>query len=141
MILANVYELLPTVNAGLNALAFSFLVAALVAVKRGRVDLHKRLVLTAATLSLLFLICYLVYHFEVGSVRFRKEGWIRVVYFTVLISHTVLAVVQVPLILATLWLGLKDRRAAHRRLARITAPIWLYVSSTGVVIYLMLYRM
>ena len=95
--------------------------------------------LSAVTVSALFLVSYLTYHYMVGSVKFEGEGAIRWVYFTILISHVVLAVVQTPMIIITVIRGLKDQREKHKRLARITAPIWLYVSLTGVVVYVMLY--
>ena len=96
--------------------------------------------LAAFACSMLFLISYLVYHFQVGSVGFKRQGWIRPVYFTILISHTILAALVVPLALITLSRALKERFDAHRRIARWALPIWFYVSVTGVVIYLMLYR-
>ncbi len=95
--------------------------------------------LSAFTSSSLFLISYLVYHYEVGSVPFKGQGWIRTVYFTILLTHTILAAAVVPLALITLTRALKERFAAHRRIARWTFPIWLYVSVTGVVVYWMLY--
>ncbi len=128
-------------NAALNATAFVLIVWGLLAVKRGRIELHKKLMLAATGVSALFLCSYLTYHLTCEAVKFRHEGWIRSVYFPLLISHIVLAVVQVPLILRTIWLGLQDRREQHRRWARVTAPIWLYVSVTGVLVYLMLYHM
>lgn len=131
---------LPHVNATLNALAFVLIVAALVAVKRGNVELHKKLILGATAVSALFLASYVVYHLSAPPVRFQGEGWVRPVYFFILVTHIVLAAVQVPLILRTLWLGYKDRREQHRKWAKVTAPIWLYVSVTGVVVYLFLYR-
>lgn len=129
------FQVLVHVDALLNALAFVFLCGALVAIKRGNVELHKKLIFVAVGFSAAFLACYLTYHFTVPSKKFTHEGWIRPVYFTLLISHIVLAVVQVPLILRTLYLGLKDRRAQHKKWAKITTPIWLYVSVTGVVVY------
>ena len=96
--------------------------------------------LAAFFCSTVFLISYLVYHFQVGSVGFKGQGWIRPVYFTILISHTILAAAVVPLALITLFRALRERFDAHRRIARWTFPIWLYVSVTGVVIYLMLYE-
>ena len=135
------FRVLAHVDATLNALAVVFICAALIAIKRGNVQLHKRLILTAVCLSAAFLACYLTYHYTVGSVPFTKEGWIRPVYYTLLISHVFLAVVQVPLILRTLYLGLKDRRAQHKKWAKVTAPIWLYVSITGVAVYVMLYHL
>ncbi|MEY4673501.1 MAG: hypothetical protein RL148_1285 [Planctomycetota bacterium] len=131
---------LPHVNATLNALAFVLIVAALVAVKRGNVELHKKLILGATAVSALFLASYVVYHLSAPPVRFQGEGWVRPVYFFILVTHIVLAAVQVPLILRTLWLGYKDRREQHRKWAKVTAPIWLYVSVTGVVVYLFLYQ-
>ena len=97
--------------------------------------------LVAFACSILFLISYLIYHYQVGSVPFKGQGWIRPTYFTVLLTHTVLAVVVVPLALVTLSRALRERFAAHRRIARWTLPIWLYVSVTGVVVYWMLYQL
>jgi len=97
--------------------------------------------LAAFGCSSLFLISYLVYHFQVGSVGFKGQGWIRPVYFTILITHTILAATVVPLALITLFRALRERFDAHRRIARWALPIWLYVSVTGVVVYLMLYRL
>lgn len=134
-------RILADVNATLNALAFVLIVAGLVAIKRGNERLHKRLMLAATCVSAVFLASYLTYHASAEPVKFGHEGAIRTVYFAILISHVVLAAVQVPLILMTIHAGLKDRRARHRKLAKITAPIWLYVSVTGVVVYLMLYRL
>jgi putative membrane protein len=135
------FTILADVDAVLNGLAFVFLCAALIAIKRGNVTLHKRLIFVTVGLSAAFLVCYLTYHYTVGSVPFTKTGWITWVYYPLLISHIVLAVVQVPLILRTLYLGLKDRREQHRKWAKVTTPIWLYVSITGVIVYVMLYRM
>ena len=95
--------------------------------------------LAATAVSAAFLACYLTYHFNAEPVKFGGEGAIRTIYYVILISHIFLAVVQVPLILGTIWHGVKDNRAKHRKWAKITAPIWLYVSITGVVIYVMLY--
>ena len=105
------------------------------------IERHRRLMLTAAAASALFLISYLTYHAQVGSVPFPGRGGIRVFYFAVLLSHTVLAVVNLPLVLRTLFLGLKRRDDKHRRLARWAFPIWLYVSVTGVIVYVMLYHL
>lgn len=135
------FRMLAHVDAVLNALAFVFICAALIAIKRGNVTLHKRLILTAVAFSAVFLCCYVVYHLNAPPVKFTKEGWLRWVYYPLLISHVFLAAVQVPLILRTLYLGLKDRRAQHRKWAKVTTPIWLYVSITGVIVYWMLYRM
>lgn len=135
------FQVLVHVDALLNALAFVFLCGALLAIKRGNVELHKKLIFVAVGFSAAFLVCYLVYHFNVPSKKFEHEGFIRPVYFTLLISHIVLAVVQVPLILRTLYLGLKDRRAQHKKWAKITTPIWLYVSVTGVVVYYLAFHL
>ena len=97
--------------------------------------------LAAFGTSTLFLISYLIYHYQVGSVRFEGQGWIRPVYFTILISHTILATAVVPMALVTLFRGLRLRFDAHRRIARWTFPVWLYVSVTGVLVYMMLYRL
>ncbi|MEY2982167.1 MAG: hypothetical protein RL562_2394 [Planctomycetota bacterium] len=132
---------LADLNAMLNGAAFVLIVAGLVAIHRGNESLHKKLMLAATGVSALFLASYLTYHLTCESVKFTGEGWIRPVYFVVLISHIVLAAVQVPLIVLTVWTGLRDGRPKHRRLAKITAPIWLYVSVTGVVVYWMLYQM
>jgi len=134
------FRVLADVDAVLNGCAFVFLVAALVAIKRGNVALHKRLIFVAVGFSATFLVSYLTYHCTCEPVKFGKQGWLRAVYFPLFISHVVLAVVQVPLILRTLYLGLKDRREQHKKWAKVTAPIWLYVSITGVIVYLMLYH-
>ena len=130
---------LPTVNAALNSLSAVFLVAGYFFIKSKRASAHQRCMLSAVACSTLFLISYLTYHFQVGSVPFKGQGWIRIVYFTILITHTVLAAGVVPLVLVTLVRALKERFAAHRRIARWTFPIWLYVSVTGVIVYWMLY--
>lgn len=132
---------LADVDASLNGLAFVLICAGLVAIKRGKVELHKKLMLSAVAVSAVFLACYLTYHFTTPPVKFVHEGWINWVYYPLLISHIVLAVVQVPLILRTVYLGLQDRRAQHKKWAKVTTPIWLYVSITGVVVYFMLYHL
>ena len=131
---------LADVNATLNATAFVLTVAGLVAIKRGKESTHKRLMLSAASVSALFLTSYLTYHLTCPPVTFKGEGAIRYVYFVILISHVILAVVLAPLLITTVILGLRDRREKHRRFAKITAPIWIYVSITGVVVYVMLYH-
>jgi uncharacterized membrane protein YozB (DUF420 family) len=131
---------LPAVNATLNATSAILLVLGWLAVKRQEIERHRRLMIAAAIVSAAFLGCYLVYHSQVGSVRFTATGLPRTIYFAILITHTILAAAIVPLVLRTLWLGLKRRDDRHRRIARWTFPLWLYVSVTGVVIYLMLYR-
>lgn len=134
------FRILADIDAALNALAFVLIVAGLVAIKRGNVELHKKLMLAAVGVSAIFLCCYLTYHLNAEPVKFQGEGAIRPVYFALLISHVVLAAVQVPLILRTVYLGLKDRREQHKKWAKVTTPIWLYVSITGVVVYFMLYH-
>ncbi len=132
---------LPALNATLNASSAVLLVLAYRAIRGHRIEPHRRLMLAAAATSAVFLTSYLVYHAHVGSVRFTGVGPVRAVYFTILITHTILAVAIVPMVLRTLYLGLRRRDEPHRRLARWTFPLWLYVSVTGVVIYAMLYRL
>ena len=132
---------LPTLNAALNSLSAVFLFAGYLFIRGKKRQAHRRCMLAAFACSSLFLISYLIYHFQVGSVGFKGQGWIRPVYFIILITHTILAATVVPLALITLIRALKERFDAHRRIARWTLPIWLYVSVTGVVVYLMLYRL
>jgi len=132
---------LPAVNAALNATAAALLTAGYALIRRGRRQAHRAAMAAAFAVSTLFLISYLAYHSQVGSVRFTGTGAIRTVYFTILISHSILAAAVPVLAVITLWRALKGRFEAHRRIARWTLPIWLYVSATGVVIYWMLYRM
>jgi len=132
---------LPTINAILNATAAVLLVWAYVLIRRKRVQQHRRVMITAFFVSCVFLVCYLVYHVQVGSVRFPKQGAIRTVYLSILTTHTTLAAAVPVLAILTLRRGLTGRLNAHRRLARWTLPIWLYVSVTGVVVYLMLYHL
>ena len=132
---------LPSVNAVLNSLSALLLLVGYLFIRRGKVWAHRLFMLSALTASTLFLISYLTYHFQVGSVPFQGQGWIRWIYFTILISHTILAAVIVPLVLLTLFRALKGNFERHKRIARWTLPLWLYVSVTGVVVYLMLYRL
>lgn len=132
---------LPGVNAALNAAAAALLSAGYVLIRTGRPARHRACMLAACGVSTLFLASYVVYHLEVGSVPFTRQGPIRVVYFTVLITHVVLAALVPPLALVTLLRALRGRFAAHAALARWTLPIWLYVSVTGVAVYWMLYRL
>ena len=134
-------EQLPALNATLNAASGVLLVLAYRAIRRRQIERHRALMLSAAVVSLLFLVSYLTYHAQVGSVRFLGQGPARAVYFTILISHTILAAVIVPLVPRSLWLGLRREDFRHRRIARWTFPLWLYVSVTGVVIYAMLYHL
>ena len=132
---------LPALNATLNATSAVLLTTGWILIRRGRIAQHRAVMIAAVCTSILFLISYLIYHAQVGSVRFTKQGPIRAVYFTILLTHTVLAVAIVPMVLVTLTRGLRARYERHRRIARWTMPIWLYVSVTGVVVYLMLYQM
>ncbi|HYP05814.1 MAG TPA: DUF420 domain-containing protein [Bryobacteraceae bacterium] len=132
---------LPTLNACLNASAAILLVWGYSLIRQGRRETHKRVMLAAFTMSVLFLVSYLVYHAQVGSVRFEKTGAIRTVYLGILLTHTVLAALVPFLAGFTLYRGLKGDFTRHRRIARWTLPIWLYVSVTGVIVYWMLYRM
>jgi putative membrane protein len=132
---------LPTLNAFLNATSAVFLIVAYRAIRRMEIERHRRWMLAAASTSALFLVSYLTYHAQVGSVRFTAQGPARVVYFIVLVTHTLLAVVTLPLVLRTLFLGLRRRDDRHRRIARWTFPIWMYVSVTGVIVYVMLYHL
>jgi uncharacterized membrane protein YozB (DUF420 family) len=131
---------LPGVNAILNGTAAALLIIGWVLIRRRRIESHRKVMLAAFTVSCLFLVSYLVYHFNVGSVRFTRQGTIRTVYFSVLLTHTVLAAAVPFLAIVTLRRGLAARYDRHRSIARWTLPIWLYVSVTGVVIYWMLYR-
>lgn len=132
---------LPGVNAMLNAVSAALLAVGYVLIRTGRIAQHRVCMLAACGTSTLFLASYVVYHLHVGSVPFTREGPIRVVYFTVLITHIVLAALILPLALVTLLRALRARFAAHAAIARWTLPIWLYVSVTGVAVYWMLYRM
>ena len=131
---------LPALNAFLNATSALFLVLGFAAIRRLEIERHRRWMLCAATTSTLFLISYLTYHARVGSVRFPGRGAVRAVYFGILGTHTLLAIVVLPLALRTLYLGLRRFDDRHRRIARWTLPVWLYVSVTGVVVYVMLYQ-
>lgn len=133
------YAILPGINASLNGLSGVFLVFGYLAIRGRRVTLHRRLMLSAFTTSTLFLISYLTYHFQVQFTPFKGEGLARIAYYAILIPHVLLAIVMVPMILVTLRRGLTGRIDKHRPLARWTLPIWLYVSVTGVLVYLMLY--
>jgi uncharacterized membrane protein YozB (DUF420 family) len=132
---------LPALNATLNAIATVLLTAGWILITQGRREAHRRCMLGALGVSAAFLTSYLVYHFNVGSVPFQKQGAIRVVYLTILFTHIVLAAAIVPLVLMTLSRALSAKFDKHRRIARWTLPLWLYVSVTGVVIYVMLYRL
>jgi uncharacterized membrane protein YozB (DUF420 family) len=137
----SVLEALPALNATLNGIASALLVAGFLFIRRGRVAQHRFCMLSALGVSILFLISYLTYHARVGDVRFQGQGAIRVGYFAILIPHIILAAVVPPLAIITASFGLLGRYTRHVKIARWTLPIWLYVSVTGVVIYLMLYQM
>jgi len=130
---------LPKVNATLNGLSAIFLACGFYFIRRKNVAAHKTCMISAFVTSVIFLICYLTYHYYVGVTRFRDPAWFRPIYLTLLFTHTVLAVVIVPLILITLNRALKARFALHRRIARWTWPLWMYVSVTGVLVYYILY--
>ncbi|HEX6179012.1 MAG TPA: DUF420 domain-containing protein [Thermoanaerobaculia bacterium] len=135
-------SIFPAINASLNALAGVFLVIAYVLIRRKRIDAHRRFMLAACTSSLLFLVSYVTYHTLRGGVvtKFAGTGVVRTIYLTILTSHTILAVVILPLVVITLWNGLKMRVPQHRRIARWTFPLWIYVSVTGVLVYFFLYH-
>jgi uncharacterized membrane protein YozB (DUF420 family) len=131
---------LPAVNASLNGTAAVLLVIGYLLIRNGNVQAHKRVMLTAFAVSIAFLTCYLIYHAQVGSVPYQKTGAIRPVYFSILITHTTLAAAVPVLAIITLRRGLRADFKRHRKIARWTLPIWLYVSVTGVIVYLMLYQ-
>ena len=134
------YAIFPVINASLNGASAVLLYIGHGFIKRGKMAAHRALMIAALVTSSLFLTSYLYYHFHVGSVRFQGQGWSRPVYFTILISHTILAAAIVPLVIITLSRALRRRFDRHRAIARWTYPLWLYVSVTGVVIYFMLYH-
>ena len=131
---------LPAVNASLNALSGILLLAGYVMIRTRRIQQHRLCMIAAFITSSLFLVCYLVYHAQVGSVPFTRQGLVRPLYFTILVTHVTLAAAVVPLAIVTLSRGLKGRYPQHVRLARWTFPIWLYVSVTGVLVYVLLYQ-
>jgi uncharacterized membrane protein YozB (DUF420 family) len=132
---------LPALNASLNAISAALLLTGYVFIRRKQWQRHRACMIAALAVSALFLASYLVYHFNVGSVPCQGRGAVRAVYFTILITHIILAAAIVPLALVTVSRGLSRRYDRHRAIARVTLPVWLYVSVTGVVIYVMLYRM
>jgi uncharacterized membrane protein YozB (DUF420 family) len=132
---------LPALNATLNATSGALLVAGYLLIRRGRIRQHRAAMISACVVSTLFLISYVIYHANIGSRPFPGRGPVRVAYFTILITHVVLAAAILPLALVTLTRGLRGRFERHVAIARWTLPIWLYVSVTGVVVYLMLYQM
>ena len=132
---------LPALNAALNSLATLFLLAGYVCIRQKRVAAHRLCMLAALATSVLFLTSYVIYHANIGSRPFTGTGPIRTVYFAILITHVLLAIAIVPLVLITVSRALSRRFDQHRRIARITWPLWMYVSVTGVIVYVMLYRM
>ncbi|MBI3400722.1 MAG: DUF420 domain-containing protein [Acidobacteria bacterium] len=131
---------LPAVNATLNALSGILLLIGFTLIHNKRIEAHRKVMIAAFATSSLFLICYVVYHAQVGSVSFTRQGFVRPLYFTILITHVTMAFVVVPLAIITLTRGLKGRYPQHRRIAKWTFPIWLYVSVTGVLVYVLLYQ-
>jgi putative membrane protein len=132
---------LPTLNAALNGTSALLLVFGYRFIRRREITAHRTCMIAACAVSALFLISYLAYHYQVGTVRFPGSGWLRGLYLTVLLSHTLLAALVPPLAIMTLWRAVAERFDKHRRLARWTLPIWLYVSITGVIVYWMLYHL
>jgi uncharacterized membrane protein YozB (DUF420 family) len=131
---------LPAVNATLNALSGILLLIGYALIRVGRIEQHRRCMMAAFAMSTVFLVFYIVYHAQVGSVRFTRQGFVRPVYFTILVTHVILAAAVVPLAVVTLSRGLQARFPQHIRIARWTFPIWLYVSVTGVLVYVLLYQ-
>ena len=131
---------LPAINATPNAISGMLLVIAYVLIRARRIAQHRRVMLAACATSSLFLLSYVAYHAQVGSVPFTRQGFVRPLYFTILGTHVTLAAVTLPLALVTLSRGLKARYGKHRAIARWTLPIWLYVSVTGVLVYVLLYQ-
>ncbi len=131
---------LPAVNASLNATSGVLLLVGYILIRARRIEQHRTVMIAAFTASSLFLVCYVIYHAQVGSVPFPRHGFVRPLYFTILITHVILAFAVPPLAIITLTRGLRGRFAQHRRIARWTLPIWLYVSVTGVLVYVLLYQ-
>ncbi|MGH9941796.1 MAG: DUF420 domain-containing protein [Pyrinomonadaceae bacterium] len=135
------FSLLPHLNATLNATSFLLLVTGLYFIRRGRITAHLTCMISAVVVSCAFLVSYLTYHYQHGSTRFTGQGLARPFYFTILLTHTVLAALIVPLIIMTLRRARRGEFGLHRKIARWTLPLWLYVSVTGVIVYLMLYHL
>ena len=131
---------LPHLNAFLNGTSAILLISGYLFIRRGNIPAHRTCQVSALVVSIVFLCSYLTYHFEHGATRFAGEGFARPLYFTILLTHTVLAVVIVPLVAVTFVRALRQNFVKHRRIARITLPLWLYVCVTGVIVYLMLYQ-
>jgi len=134
------YSLAP-LNSVLNGIAAILLLGGYIFIRKRWVRAHRACMISAVVVSTAFFISYLIYHYHVGDVRFQGQGLVRPLYFTILITHVTLAVVILPLITITLWRALGGRFPSHRRIARVTWPLWMYVSVTGVIVYLMCYRL
>jgi uncharacterized membrane protein YozB (DUF420 family) len=135
------YAIFPVIDATLNGTTAILLLIGRNLIKRGSMAAHRAVMIAALTSSTLFLTSYLYYHYHVGSVHFQGQGWSRPLYFSILISHTILAIVIVPMVIITLSRALRERFDRHRAIARWTFPLWMYVSVTGVIVYLMLYHL
>jgi uncharacterized membrane protein YozB (DUF420 family) len=135
------YAMFPAIDASLNGTSAVLLLVGRGFIKRGQMAAHRAVMIAALASSSIFLVCYLYYHWHVGSVHFQGQGWSRPVYFSILISHTILAAAIVPMIIITLSRALRERFDRHRAIARWTYPLWMYVSVTGVIVYLMLYHL
>ena len=136
----SIYSLAP-LNAILNSIATILLLAGFYFIKHHRIRAHRICMISAVCVSAAFLTSYLIFHYEVGDILFTGRGWIRPIYFSILIPHVILAVTILPLALTTLYFGLRGKFIKHRRIARWTWPLWIYVSVTGVIVYLMLYQL
>jgi uncharacterized membrane protein YozB (DUF420 family) len=135
------FHQLPALNAALNATSATLLLVGYRSIRRGHIRAHRACMLAAVCLSTLFLVSYLTYHYTVGMVRFPGSGWLRGLYLTILATHTPLAACVPPLVIVTVWRALTAQFDRHRRIARWTLPVWLYVSITGVVIYWILFQL
>ena len=131
---------LPTLNATLNAIAGCLLMYGYISIKQGKRELHKKIMISALAVSAAFLTSYLIYHYHVPSKKFPDLGWIKTVYFLILFPHILLAAIMVPMILKTFWHAFREEWDQHKKIAKITFPIWMYVSITGVIVYFMLYH-
>ena len=131
---------LPALNAALNGLSGTLLAVGYLLIRSRRIAAHRTIMIAAFVTSSLFLVSYVIYHAQVGSVRFTREGWVRPAYYAILLTHVILAAAVPPLAIVTLWRGLSGRFARHRAIARWTFPIWMYVSVTGVLVYVLLYQ-
>jgi uncharacterized membrane protein YozB (DUF420 family) len=135
------YAMYPVIDAALNGTTAILLLIGRTFIKHGRMAAHRAVMIAALVSSTLFLTSYVYYHYHVGSVRFQGQGWSRPLYFSILISHTILAVLIVPMVMITLSRALRARFDRHRAIARWTFPLWMYVSVTGVIVYVMLYHL